>query len=79
MCKGAGRWEGTICVSMGELSARKRRDIVLGPGPAREELWDMEGVRRGDRWKRALGMGSDLGGGKGAGPSWPCLPSSSSS
>jgi len=56
-------------VSIGESSARKRRDVVFGPGPARVELWDEEGERRGERWKGTLGMGSDLDGGKGAGSS----------
>ena len=35
-------------MSTGDSSLRKRRDSVLGPGPAREELWEEEGVRRGE-------------------------------
>lgn len=65
--------------SMGDSSARKRRDIVAGPGPAREELWDEEGERRGERWKEALEMGSDLDGCKGGVLLRSCQPSSSSS
>jgi hypothetical protein len=41
-------------VSAGELSAQKRCNIVLGPWPAREALWDEEGERRGKRWRGTM-------------------------
>ena len=63
--RGETRRDGVSCVSMGESSARKRRDIVLGPGPAMEELWEEEGERHGERWTGMVEMGSDLDGGKG--------------
>lgn len=47
--KGGSLREGVIGERMGDSSPRKRRDIVLGPGPAREELWDEENERRDER------------------------------
>jgi hypothetical protein len=65
-------------VSMGESSARKRRDIVLGPGPGREELWEEEGERRGTRCGEMAEAGSDLDGGRGAASPRRCSSWSSS-
>ena len=64
--RGGSRREGTIGASMGDSSARKRRDRVLGPGPASEELWDDEKERRGERYVGAMDTGSDLEGTGGA-------------
>ena len=75
--RGASRRVGTIGASMGESSARKRRDRVLGPGPAREELCEEEKERRGERYTGAMEMGSDLE--RGTEEAWQCpCPSSSS-
>lgn len=72
MDRGASRREGTIGARTGESSARKRRDRVLGPGPAREELWDEEKERRGERYMGATETGSDLEGGMGDARPCPC-------
>jgi hypothetical protein len=60
--KGGSRREGVSDVRMGESSPRKRRDIVLGPGPAREEWCDEENERRDERCTGTIVMGSDLEG-----------------
>lgn len=70
--RGGSRRAGTIGASTGESSARKRRDRVLGPGPAREELWDDEKERRGERCMGAMETGSDLEGGTGEARPCPC-------
>ncbi len=76
--RGGSRRDGVSCVSMGDSSARKRRDVVLGPGPAREELWEEEGERRGARCKGTAEVGSDMDGGRGMASSRRCSSWSSS-